>query len=110
MRSNLMLLPMLFVLAGCGIGGERIAFGGEFYRANASAPAKDRANFTATAGPVGQGIDGAAAAARHEATRHCIRYLGTSVIDYAVPAGTPASSLPRDGDRVVLRGTCIEEG
>ncbi len=98
----------LAALSACGTGAERIAFDGEYYRASASAPAGDRANFTATAGPASRGIEGAAAAARHEATRHCIRFLGTSVIDYSVPAGTPATSLPRDGDRVVLRGTCIE--
>ena len=109
MRSIIVLSAAMLSLTACGIGAERVAFGGEFYRAKASAPAKDRANFTVTAGPVSKGIEGAAAAARYEATRHCIRYLGTSVIDYGVPEGTPATSLPRDGDRVVLRGTCIED-
>ncbi|MHA6325606.1 hypothetical protein [Roseivivax sp. CAU 1753] len=108
MRSFVMLMAATLGLAACGIGPERIAFDGEYYRAKASAPAKDRANFIATAGPVDKGFEGAAAAARYEAVRHCVRYLGTSVIDYAVPAGTPPTSLPRDGDRVVLRGTCIE--
>ena len=94
MRSIIVLSAAMLSLTACGIGAERVAFGGEFYRAKASAPAKDRANFTVT---------------RYEATRHCIRYLGTSVIDYGGPEGTPATSLPRDGDRVVLRGTCIED-
>ncbi|SIS70462.1 hypothetical protein SAMN05421759_102495 [Roseivivax lentus] len=110
MRSIIVLSAAMLSLAACGIGAERIAFEGNYYRASASAPAKDRANFTAVAGPASQGAEGAAAAARHEAVRHCVRYLGTSVIDYAVPAGTPAGALPRDGDRVVLRGTCIEKG
>lgn len=100
----------LMGLAACDTGRERVAFGGEYYRAKVSAPARDRANFTATAGPIGKGIEGAAAAARYEATRHCIRFLGTSVIDYGVAPGTPPDQLPRDGDRVVLRGTCIENG
>ncbi|MHA7873974.1 hypothetical protein [Roseivivax sp.] len=104
-----MLIPLAaMLLASCG--SDRVAFNGEFYRANVSAPAKDRANFIATSGPVSKGVSGAAAAARHEAMQHCIHFLGTSVIDYTIPEGTPPEALPRDGDRLVLRGTCIEEG
>ncbi|SFQ16340.1 hypothetical protein SAMN05421853_102206 [Roseivivax halotolerans] len=107
MRSVVILAGAAMALASCG--ENRVAFGGEFYRANASAPARDRANFVASAGPISKGIEGAAAAAQYEAVQHCIRFLGTSVIDYTVPEGTPPQALPRDGDRVVLRGTCIEE-
>ena len=44
----------------------------------------------------------------YEATKHCIKYYGTSDIEFAFDPETPVDQLPRDGDRIVLRGTCQE--
>ena len=107
MTRLLLTLSAIALLAACG-GRERVAFDGNFYRASAKAPRADRANFTASAGPISRGLNGAVQAARHEAIRHCIKFYGTSDILYAVPEGAPLESVPRNGDRVVLSGRCIE--
>lgn len=107
MGKTVLILAALAMLASCG-KGSRTQFEGEYYRASAKAPRKERQNFVATAGPISRGIEGAAAAAFYEATKHCIKYYGTSDIDFAFDPETPVDQLPRDGDRIVLRGTCQE--
>lgn len=107
MGKTVLILAALAMLASCG-KGSRTTFEGEYYRASAKAPRKDRQTFVATAGPVSRGAEGAAAAAYYEATKHCIKFFGTSDIDFTVPRDTAAEDLPRDGDRIVLQGTCKE--
>ncbi|ETX29479.1 hypothetical protein [Roseivivax isoporae] len=109
MRAILILCAAALALAACTESSKRVRFDGNFYRGSAKAPATDRHNFTASVGPVRLGLNGARQAAFYEGTLHCVRHFGTSDIAWAVhPTEAPQEALPIQGDRLVVRGRCLE--
>lgn len=112
MTRAVILLAMAGVLAGCGGVRERLGvergidvFDGQRFRMSASADRRDPQNFVASARPVSASLDGALQAAEYEATRHCIKYFGTSEIDWVNGPDIPPEQLV-DGDTLSLSGAC----
>ncbi len=100
-------------LAGCdklGFGRDAPTFDGQYFRGSAKVTdRKDRQQFTATVRQVSKSLDGAVAAAEHEGVKHCIRYFGTSEIDWEVGPDTPREALPVSNDTLTFRGRCIDK-
>ncbi|MGY3439551.1 MULTISPECIES: hypothetical protein [unclassified Marinovum] len=109
MRALILLLSTTLVLAACdgSADGKRITFDGEIFRGSAKPVDRaDRRDFIATAGPVSRSEVGVREAVRYEGTQYCIRWFGVSDIDWQVDP--QAETLPRNGNKVVLQGRCVE--
>ena len=101
----------LATLAGCGVFGskaKRYEYGGMVFTGDAKRVRGDRASFVATGGPVSASLEGAIGATEYQGIRYCIKYLGTSDIDWAIGPDTPQAQLPVDGDKLTFQGTCRE--
>ncbi|WP_136441446.1 hypothetical protein [Pacificoceanicola onchidii] len=101
--------------AGCSSINDRFGFGqnpevfdGQRYRTAAKSERGNRASFVATARPVSASLDGAIEAARYESIQHCIRYFGTSDIDWASGPDTPREALQIEDDTLTFVGTCLD--
>ncbi len=81
---------------------------GEFYKGKARSERSDRANFVVEAGPVSASLDNARAAAKYEAVKYCVDYLGSSDIEWTANPDDPDESLLIDNDRLIASGRCIE--
>ncbi|MEM9549879.1 MAG: hypothetical protein AAGA05_01820 [Pseudomonadota bacterium] len=99
-------LVALTALAACGRGQERVAFDGVFFRASTAPVDKrvSRADFDVVVRDVSQSIEGAREAARYEGTRYCIRYFGSSRIDWTIGPDTEALSVTNG--QIAFRGRC----
>ncbi|MCC1492309.1 hypothetical protein [Cognatishimia sp. F0-27] len=111
MIRSLILVSLVASVSGCGwlgIGrGGDVAFDGQYYRGNASSEQRlEKQYFMATVGPVSNSFEGARAAAQYEAIKHCIKYFGTSNIDWEVGPNTPDSAIMVDGDEITYMGVC----
>jgi hypothetical protein len=99
---------LIIGLAGCADREQRMFFDGNHYPASSGADQQGLRAFTASVTRASQGINGAQAAALHEATRYCVNTYGTSTIDWAnVPPGTEGPAYGRSGDRVSVAGRCV---
>ena len=99
---------LIIGLAGCADREQRMFFDGNHYPASSGADQQGLRAFTASVTRASQGINGAQAAALHEATRYCVNTYGTSTIDWAnVPPGTKGPAYGRSGDRVSVAGRCV---
>lgn len=108
MKKLVLIAVMGLTVAGCSrtIGDDRLRFEGELFSAGVKSERGDRASFTATARPASVSLVGSAQAAAHEATRHCLRYYGTSEILWTTGPDSIESDPVIDGDSLVLTGTC----
>lgn len=116
MTRALTLVLVLLTVAGCsrlgfGQGRDRVdTFDGQIYRGGAKAESRqDRAAFSATVRPVSSSLEGAIQAAEYQGIRHCIRYFGTSDIDWQIGPDTARDALPISGDSLTLTGRCVDE-
>ncbi|MEC3860040.1 hypothetical protein VK792_01970 [Mesobacterium sp. TK19101] len=109
MRTVLIVTGLL-ALAACGGSKENVhEFDGQIYSGRARAVGKEAPGaFTVAIGPVSKGLTGAREAGRYEATKFCIGYIGTSDVDWQLGPDTPDDALQFDGDKLILRGTCVE--
>lgn len=104
----LVLLVAGLALAGCSKKSERVYFDGNYYPAKGRAVDKsDRQSFTLTVRRAGQGLKGARAAGRHGGKTYCLKYFGTSEIEWTVGPDAPAAALGAESGRLTLRGRCI---
>lgn len=112
MRSLILPLVACLGLAACDsarnfFSSDRTTFDGVAFRGQAKAVDKaDRRDFLASAGPASRSMAGAREAVRYQGTRYCILNFGISDIDWEISPETEV--LPMDGDRVVLKGRCLE--
>jgi hypothetical protein len=101
------LVALTVAACGRGSGREEILFDGQRFRGSAKAVERaDRSNFVATARPVTASLQGAALAAEYEAIQHCLRYYGTSEIDWTRGPDSIETGPVIDGDSLVLTGVC----
>ncbi len=108
---TLTIVAVVLTIAGCSRsqGTNVVAFNGVFYNGKIGAERSNRKDFTATVRPVsGQTLTGAREAGRYEGIKHCIRYYGTSDIDWVVGPETPPERLQVQGDTLTFRGSCVE--
>ena len=106
-------LTLILSLSACGdrgfgLGRDRVAFDGQNYRGAVRTERRDRINFTASVRPVSASLDGAILAAEYEGIKHCIKFFGTSRIDWSVGPETDRAALPIDGDTLIFTGRCVE--
>lgn len=86
---------------------ERTTFDGQRFRGKARATTgKEPVHFVSTVNGVSKSLDGAIAAAEHQGKIHCIKYYGTSDIDWEVGPDTPREALGLENDSVTFMGTC----
>ncbi|MEM0946880.1 MAG: hypothetical protein AAGK37_05710 [Pseudomonadota bacterium] len=112
MRTVVALLLSAILLQGCatvrgwfgGSGGNNVD--GLPYRARIQT-GDDKRDFTVTVRAQGASLDAVRESARFPATRHCLRRVGLSDIDWQLdPSGTEwAAVRTADGD-LVVRGRC----
>lgn len=97
-------MALALMVSGCAktrdlvAGREKLAFDGQYFRADLSASKEDRAVFAVTVRDAAKSIDGAREAARYEATKYCIQQYGNSSVDWVV--GPDAE----DGQLVITNG------
>ena len=103
-----LLLIATLVLTACNAErrADRIAFDGQYFRADAKKLDKNRLNFEVTVRPVSASLDGARAAGLHEGIRYCIGNFGTSDIRWVNGPDADGGTLRISNDRLVLQGTC----
>ncbi|MEP3920987.1 hypothetical protein [Ascidiaceihabitans sp.] len=107
-KYSLGILAVAATLAACNKKEDAIAFDGQFFRAKLAKVDKQRDQFTVTIGPVSSSLDGAKEAGRYEATRYCIEQFGTSDKTWVIGPDSPNEQLRIEGDKLVLRGACVE--
>lgn len=110
MKRIIIAATLLLALAGCGGKNDDITMDGQRFDGRVSTERGDRAAFVATGGPASASLEGAREAARYEAIKHCISYLGTSDIAWVQGPDAEDAALAIDRDRVILSGRCIETG
>lgn len=102
------------MLSGCGLrdkfgfGANPEVFDGVRFNSNVKAARGDRENFVATARPVSKSFNGAIEAARYEGIQHCIRFYGTSDIEWTVGPDTPREAMTVEKDTLVFTGRCLD--
>lgn len=96
-------------VSGCASKRELATrFEGQYYPAKASSEsAKNRKEFSVKVRESSKGIEGARQAAAYEATKYCIKYFGTSDIEWTVGPDAPEEAILQDG-ALILQGTCTE--
>ncbi|MDA7426609.1 hypothetical protein [Thalassococcus lentus] len=113
MTRSITIVAMILALAGCerlGLVKRGTTIENNVYRGSAKAEnRKERDYFIATAGPVSTSLDGAIQAAAHQGVQHCIKYYGTSEIEWTVGPDTDADALAVDNDKITLMGRCIDQ-
>lgn len=93
-------------LAACTDSKNRIAFDGQYFRAKVSKVDKQRDVFVVTVKDPAKSIDGARAAALHEATAYCVENFGTSQIIWQVDPADDEAPVTVDGNELSYQGRC----
>lgn len=83
-------------------------FDGQRFRGSAKGNRDDRHGFTATARPVSASAKGALASAEYQGIRYCIKYFGTSEIDWSHEPDSDPAALAIANDTLTLTGRCVE--
>ncbi|MDX1784675.1 hypothetical protein [Roseovarius sp. ZX-A-9] len=107
-RIMIGVLAAVLVLGACAKPGDREMFDGKFYPAKAKKDGDRREDFVVSVRRVGQGIEGARKAGRHEAIRYCIKAFGDSSIEWQPGSDPDAATVTTEGDALTMRGSCVE--
>ncbi|MEC9199128.1 hypothetical protein [Donghicola tyrosinivorans] len=99
---------LIAALAVSACGKQPYEYAGSNHKAKVKTARSDRATMTIPTKKVSDGLDGARAAAQFEATRHCLKYFGSSDIIWAVGPETADADLPINGEVVTFSGVCAE--
>lgn len=99
------------LLAGCSgarslTGVSRPVFDGQYFRADIAADPADPAPFTVSVRDAGKSLRGAREAGRYFGGEHCVKYFGSSRIDWTAGPDAPAEALRFDDGDLVLSGVC----
>lgn len=92
---------------GVGGGSSEIRFDGQRFNARARATERrDKQTFVVTVPNAVRSLQGARMAGDHAGKSHCIRYFGTSDIDWTVGPQTDPAALVFEGGTLRLAGRC----
>ena len=100
---------LLAVVAGCTKREDKLfPFDGHYYKVKSSPVDKKvtLADFTLTVSQVSQSLDGAREAGGYEGIRYCIKYFGSSKIDWKVGPDTEPKNLRIVDDTLSFAGRC----
>ncbi|MEP5154534.1 hypothetical protein [Planktotalea sp.] len=95
-------------MTACEDPQHAVLFDGMRYSGRLQADKEAKRNFTATAAPVSQGLDGAREAARFEGTSYCVRKYGSSDIIWTASPDAEATALSVVDDKLTVQGRCAE--
>ncbi|MGB1209644.1 MAG: hypothetical protein ACPG7W_10685, partial [Paracoccaceae bacterium] len=79
---------------------------GMFYNPSLGFDRADRAAFSVRVPRFEQGLEGAREAARYEATKHCINYIGSSEVIWDISPDAPKDALRIVDGALVFAGRC----
>ncbi|WP_170788375.1 hypothetical protein [Ruegeria lacuscaerulensis] len=101
----------LMLVSACGVitpSSQRVAFDGHFFKTKVKQVDKKASptDFTVLVNDVSTSLDGARAAAQHEAIKFCIANFGSSRIDWAVGPFTETEKLRISDDKITFIGRC----
>jgi len=110
-RTGLVLtaVALIAVAASCNKREDKqFPFDGHYYKVKSSTVDKKAtlADFTVTISQVSQSLDGAREAGGYEGTRYCIKYFGSSTIDWTVGPETEPQNLTIADDTLTFAGRC----
>lgn len=106
-KSNLLFVALAAAgLSACVEAENRIPFDGQYFRANTAKVDKQRDVFVVTVKDPTKSIDGARAAALHEATSYCLNHYGTSEIIWQVDPADDTAQVNVVDNRISYQGRC----
>ena len=109
MKATWVMGILVLVLAGCGQSRiSQITYEGAVFNGDLRSERGDRAAFVATGGPASVSLEGARQAAKFQAVRHCIDYLGSSDVEWINGPDVEDAELVVENNDVVLTGRCSE--
>ena len=106
MRFAVTLLMAGALLSGCGNDDARVAFDGKYFNAKQRKVDGQRDVCQVTVKDAAKSVEGARAAARYEAVKHCVGNYGSSDIIWTLGPDAPASALRFDGGALTFQGRC----
>ena len=107
--TGALLIAALLLTACAERRADRVAFDGVFFRSTSDNVEKDRVEFVVGVSPVSASLEGARDAGRYEATRYCIDNFGSSDVTWIEGPDAEDGTLRISGDKLVLRGTCLDK-
>ncbi|MEP2784003.1 MAG: hypothetical protein ABJO67_11500 [Pseudoruegeria sp.] len=81
-------------------------FDGIAFKTDVDSKRKTRRDFTVSVSPAAASLDGAGQAARWESARHCIKYFGSSDVDWSVGPETDYGQIAISEGKAVFAGRC----
>lgn len=93
-------------LGACTDSKNRVQFDGQYFRAKISKVDKQRDVFVVTVKDPTKSVEGARAAALHEATTYCIENFGSSKIIWQVDPMDTETPLAVADNQIVFQGRC----
>ena len=108
MRYVIVLGLSLMALVGCdqSRNDNLFRYGDAYYAPRINVSGDDRRQFSVSVIGFEQGLDGAREAARYEATKHCINYLGSSQAAWSVGPDSPREELQIVSGALQFAGRC----
>ncbi|SLN44793.1 hypothetical protein PSA7680_02273 [Pseudoruegeria aquimaris] len=99
------LVAAVALLSACS-NAPKQTYDGVAFKTKLSSERKARREFAVRVSPAAASVEGAKEAARHEAVRHCIKYYGSSDIDWRVGPDTPLGQLSIIEGAITFAGSC----
>ena len=81
-------------------------FNGTYFRTSVKSERANRQNFTLTVRRAADNLEGAREAGRYAATKHCVKYRGTSDIIWSQGPDMDVQAFLTQGGELVLAGQC----
>ena len=106
MRTIIISLLAVTLIAGCNKRKSQLAFDGQYFKTKVAEVDDDQAQFQISVSPVSASLDGAREAGRHQATKYCVENFGLSDATWIAGPDAEATDLILDGDTLLLRGAC----
>lgn len=92
-------------LAACSESNPQL-FDGIAFQTDVNSSRKARRDFTVSINPAAASLEGAREAARWESARHCIKYYGSSDVDWSVGPETDYGQIAISDGKAVFAGRC----
>lgn len=106
MKLLIPLVAAALLATACTNTDDLIAFDGHFFRTKVKKVDRQLDVFTVNIRDVSQSLDGAREAGEHAGISWCVKYFGSSEIEWTVGPDTPADQLPIVDDTLVFQGVC----
>lgn len=99
-------MAAMLALTACSNDDDRVAFDGHYFRTKVKKVDRQFDVFTVSIRDVSRSLEGARAAGEYAGIEHCVRYFGSSDIEWEVGPETPLENLIIDNNTMIFRGKC----